>query len=121
MSGKKLGQEANFMKTVLTLSGFKFWFILMADFSKKPFIPQLQHKYFNPVLTHSHRMIPFDSPGKQAFRKHCGKRRNCSSRAISPFPTAFSTRWITFCLFRQILNCHLQTFLVWKSLKFVVW
>ena len=23
-------------------------------------------------------------------RKHCGKRRNCSLRAISPFPTAFS-------------------------------
>ena len=23
-------------------------------------------------------------------RKHCGKRRNCSLRAISPFPTVFS-------------------------------
>ena len=23
--------------------------------------------------------------------KHCGKRRNCSLRAISPFPTLFST------------------------------
>ena len=23
-------------------------------------------------------------------RKHCGKRRNCSSRAISPFSTVFS-------------------------------
>ena len=23
-------------------------------------------------------------------RKHCGKRRNCSPRAISPFPTMFS-------------------------------
>ena len=23
-------------------------------------------------------------------RKHCGKRRNCSLRAISPFPTKFS-------------------------------
>ena len=26
----------------------------------------------------------------QAGRKHCGKRRNCSLRAISPFPTVFS-------------------------------
>ena len=26
----------------------------------------------------------------QTSRKHCGKRRNCSSRAISPFPTVFS-------------------------------
>ena len=25
----------------------------------------------------------------QAGRKHCGKRRNCSLRAISPFPTVF--------------------------------
>ena len=23
-------------------------------------------------------------------RKHCGKRRNCSLRAVSPFPTVFS-------------------------------
>ena len=29
-------------------------------------------------LTHSHTMKPFDAPGKQAFWKHCGKRRNCS-------------------------------------------
>ena len=26
----------------------------------------------------------------QMVRKRCGKRRNCSSRAISPFPTVFS-------------------------------
>ena len=26
----------------------------------------------------------------QMGRKHCGKRRNCSFRAISPFPTVFS-------------------------------
>ena len=26
----------------------------------------------------------------QMVRKHCGKRRNCSSRAISPFPIVFS-------------------------------
>ena len=36
-------------------------------------------------------MTPFDTPRKQAFGKHCGKRRNCSLRAISPFPTVFST------------------------------
>ena len=27
----------------------------------------------------------------QVFWKHCGKRRNCSQLAISPFPTVFST------------------------------
>ena len=25
-------------------------------------------------------------------RNHCGKRRNCSLQAISPFPTMFSTQ-----------------------------
>ena len=47
-------------------------------------------------LTHSHTMIPFDAPEKQAFWKHCGKRRNCSKRAISPFPTVFYTRLDNF-------------------------
>ena len=28
--------------------------------------------------------------GLQTGRKHCGKRRNCSLRAISPFPAVFS-------------------------------
>ena len=31
------------------------------------------------TLTHSQTMTPFDAPGKQAFWKHCGKRRNCLS------------------------------------------
>ena len=72
-------------------------------------------------LTHSHTMTPFDAPGKQAFWKHYGKRRNCSQWAISPFPTVFSTCWIAFCHFRQIWNCRLQTLSVWKSLKYVGW
>ena len=42
-------------------------------------------------LTHSHTMTHFDASGKQAFWKHCGKRRNCLLRAISPFPTVFSS------------------------------
>ena len=35
----------------------------------------------------------FDENGEEFFKgveKHCGKRRNCSLRAISPFPTVFS-------------------------------
>ena len=34
----------------------------------------------------------FDENGKviQTGRKQCGKRRNCSLRAISPFPAVFS-------------------------------
>ena len=35
--------------------------------------------------------------------------------------SVFYMFWITFFYFRQIWNCRLQTFSVWKSLKFVVW
>ena len=34
----------------------------------------------------------FDASTTGSFRKHCGISRNCSQRAISPFPTMFSTQ-----------------------------
>ena len=40
----------------------------------------------------------------QAFWKHCGKRRNCSLQAISPFPTVFSTRFKNFLTFSSNLK-----------------
>ena len=40
-------------------------------------------------------------------RKHCGKRRNCSLRAISPFRTVFS----------KDLYCRHVTGLVWKRVN----
>ena len=44
----------------------------------------------------------------QTDRKRCGKRRNCSLRAISPFPTAFS---------KELYCRHEKTGLVWKRVK----
>ena len=42
------------------------------------------------------------SPGLvQVCWKHCGKRRNCSSQAISPFPPVFSTRLESFLPFSR--------------------
>ena len=38
------------------------------------------------------------------FWKHCGKRRNCSLRAISPFPSVFSTRLENFLPFSSSLK-----------------
>ena len=58
-------------------------------------------------LTHSRTMTPFDAPGKQAFWKHYGKRRNCSWWAISPFPTVFSPRLDNFLPFS--LNLKLSS------------
>ena len=49
------------------------------------------------------------------------KRRSCSLRAISPFPTVFSTSLRIFCYFHSIQNFRLQSLSVWKNLKFVVW
>ena len=43
-------------------------------------------------------MTTFDAPGKQAFWKHFGKRRN------SPFPTVFSTGMNNFLPFSSNLK-----------------
>ena len=36
-------------------------------------------------------MKPSDVSGKEAFSKHCGKKRKCWKPAFSPFPTMYST------------------------------
>ena len=40
----------------------------------------------------------------QVFWKHCRERKNCSSRAISPFPTVFSTLFENFLPFSASLK-----------------
>ena len=76
---------------------------------------------FKGAITHSHTMTPFDAPGKQAFKKHWVKEKLLVTSNFSFSLKCFLHFWITFCHFRQIWNCHLQTLSVWKSLKFVVW
>ena len=44
----------------------------------------------------------------QKTRNHCRKRRNCSLRAISPFPTVFS---------KDLYCRHVKTGLVWERVK----
>ena len=44
-------------------------------------------------------------------RKHCENRRNCSLRAVSPFPTAFS---------EDFYHRHVKTGLVWERVKIIV-
>ena len=41
--------------------------------------------------TPCHPILCFNNPEKEAFRKHCGKRRKCWLPAFSHFPTMFST------------------------------
>ena len=72
------------------------------------------------MLTLSQTSPGFYMAAVQAFGKHCGKRRNCSYRAISPFPSVFypfeelSANFFKF----EFVVCIL---LLWKSLKFFVW
>ena len=83
----------------LNLNAFKHWF----------------------CLTLSQTSAGFYVSAFEVFWKHCWKRRNCSYRAISPFPTVISPIWRNFCHFHQIWNVRLQTLSVWMSLKCVVW
>ena len=59
--------------------------------------------FFNPFPNDKFRLFHTERVCKRRFqiglkwqkvlqtgRKHCGKKRNCSLRAISPFPTVFS-------------------------------
>ena len=58
-------------------------------------------------------MTPFDAPGKQAFWKYCGKKRNFY------FPTVFSTRLDSFLPFSSKLSSA-NSFSLEES-KIVVW
>ena len=80
-------------------------FIVERKTTIKNFKTKLQQSVlFTITLTHSHTMTPFDAPRKQVFWKHCGKRRNCSKWAISPFPTVFSTHLEKFLPFSSSLK-----------------
>ena len=50
-----------------------------------------------------------------------GKGEIARNKQFLFFPQCFLPVWRTFCHFRQIQNCPLQSLSVWKSLKFVVW
>ena len=51
---------------------------------------------WHKILTLSQTSPSFHLFAVEAFWKHCGKRRNCLQRAISPFPTVFSTKFRDF-------------------------
>ena len=71
----------------------------------------------------------FPFPNKSLFLHVCstsllktlGKEEIAHKEQFRLFPQCFLPVWRTFCQLHQIQNCHLQTLLVWKSLKFVCW
>ena len=60
-------------------------------------------KVFRIVLHQYFQCFDFYVSTVQVFRKHCGKRRNCLYRAISPYPTMFSIHWKNFLPFSSNL------------------
>ena len=73
------------------------------------------------MLTLSQTSPGFYVSSLQVFRKHCGKRRNCSLRAISPFPTVFSTCLKNFLAFSSNLKLSSANSFSLEESKFVVW
>ena len=71
-----------------------------------------------PIPTQQHHLTPL---GNKPFENTVGKGEIARDEQFLLFPQCFLPVWITFRHFRQIFNCRLQTFLVWKSLEFVVW
>ena len=57
----------------------------------------------------------------ESFENTVGKGEIALNEQFLLFPQYFLTIWKTFYHFHQIWNCRLQTHLVWKRVKFVVW
>ena len=110
----------------------KFFYLMLGFFSLNLSIIPKQALAFLHVCSKSHLQTMLEKEKllvekekllvNQTGEKHCGKRRNCSLRAISPFPTVFSTRLKNFLLF--LSNSKLSSansFSLVKSLRFIVW
>ena len=83
--------------------------------AKKKIIKQGKCKIWREeIIVKTNLTLSQTSPGfyvsaVKVFWKHCGKRRNCSSRAISPFPTVFSTcleNFLPFSLHLKLLSAN---------------
>ena len=85
------------------------------------------HNLFNSkttAITINHfqkKALVFTSLQYKSFENTVRKGEIARNEQFLLFPQCFLSVWITFCHFHQMWNCRLQTFLVWKSLKFDVW
>ena len=57
----------------------------------------------------------------RSLLKTLGKGEIAHNEQFLLFPQCFQPLWRTFLLIHQLKNCHVQTLLVWKTLKFVIW
>ena len=92
MDGRADGQRLNNMPPIFRYGGIK---IIMTTKSSIKYLTHYQTTNFRLFQTERVCRRQFQIWRKwqkviQTGRKHCGKRRNCSLRAISPFPAVFS-------------------------------
>ena len=66
-------------------------------------------------------MTPFAASGKEAFWKHCGKRRNCLNKQFLLFPQCFLLYQRQKLSFLLYLIFRLQMLSIWSGPKFVMW
>ena len=66
----------------------------------------------NPIPTQWHLLTPL---GNKPFENTVGKGEIARNEQFLLFPQCFLPVWITFCHFRQIWNCRLQTLSLEKS------
>ena len=57
----------------------------------------------------------------KSFENTVGKGEITRNEQFLLFTQCFLPCYRSFCDIHQIQNCRLQTFSIWKSLKFVVW
>ena len=76
-----------------TVEGCCVWLIMSTFFSSVLSSPKQHILDASKLIEFAYDNFNFvENGGKlsKQVEKHCGKRRNCSLRAISPFPTVFS-------------------------------
>ena len=91
----------------------KFFLFSKFFFSTNVICSEKNKSQFKEKLTLYSINTHLDASTTDSFSKHCEKRRNCSKRAISPFPTMFSTKsdnctpsvHILDIIFHLLLNC----------------
>ena len=88
----------------------------------------MMYDYFLPMIYTDKATLSLSqtSPGfyvsaLNSFENTVGKGEIALNEQFLLFPQCFIPMWRTLCHFHKIENCHLQTLLIWKSLKFVVW
>ena len=97
------------LNAITLASNLQAWFVNFYLYQVLAFLYKMQ---FNPFPHND----TFRRPWETSLLKTLGKGEIARNEQFLLFPQCFLPIWITFCYFRQIRNCRLQTLSVWKSL-----